>query len=330
MRTAVSGSKFPVSSEGSRGLAALLIVFSILCSILFLAACGGGPHPPAPGNASNPTTESPTSTAAVPHSSHVILVIEENHTFNEVVSSMPFLTAMGDQYAFANNYFANVPGSALDYFWLSSGAGEQTYGCGGWGCSSAIQSDNIFAVLSRAGVSWKLYAESLPSVGWMGGDSGAYVQRHNPAKWYESVIQSTAMQQNMQGMDRFLADAAANTLPAYSLIVPNVNNDAHNGTLAAADSWLQSTVWAHIKDLPAFQPGGDGLLIVTFDECDGAVGACPEHIYTAMIGPNVKRGFQSNVTYKHENTLRTMLTALGMSTYPGASKNVADMSDFFK
>ena len=81
---------------------------------------------------------------------------------------------------------------------------------------------------------------------------------------------------------------------------------------------------------PAFKTGGDGMLIVTFDECDGAVGACPEQVYTAVIGPNVKRGYQSGSFYKHENTLRTMLDALGVTTYPGAASTAADMTDFFK
>ena len=67
-----------------------------------------------------------------------------------------------------------------------------------------------------------------------------------------------------------------------------------------------------------------------FAECDGAIGACPEVVYTAVIGPNVKPGFISPMLYKHENTLRTMLDALGITNYPGASKTAADMADFFK
>jgi hypothetical protein len=80
----------------------------------------------------------------------------------------------------------------------------------------------------------------------------------------------------------------------------------------------------------AFQPGGDGVLIVTFDECDGAVGACPQQVYTAVIGPRVKRGFRSAFYYRHENALRTMLDLLGVHTYPGASATAADMADFFQ
>lgn len=283
---------------------------------------------PAPSPSPSPTP-APGPAFGVPHSAHVVLVIEENHSFAQVLSSMPWLVSQGDKYAFSNDYHADVPGSALDYFWLSSGSGELAFGCGGWGCTNPITSDNIFRELTRAGISWKVYAESLPHQGYMGGDAGAYVVRHNPAKWYSDVINSPQLQQNMVPFTQFAKDMAANQLPAYSLIIPDVTHDAHNGTLAQADAFLQSSV-APVLDQPYFQPGGDGLLIVTFDECDAAVGACPEQVYTAVIGPHVKPHYQSSLLYKHENTLRTMLEALGVTVYPGASAKAAVMSDFFQ
>jgi phosphatidylinositol-3-phosphatase len=265
----------------------------------------------------------------VPSSAHVVLVVEENHSFSEVMSSMPWLVSMGNQYAFATDYHADEPGSMLDYLWLSSGSGEKAFGCSGAGCTQPITSDNIFRELSRAGISWKVYAESLPQVGWMGKDSGAYVERHNPAKWYSDVISNPQLQQNMVPFTQFAKDLAANNLPAYSIIIPDVTHDAHDGTLAQADTWLKTNV-APILSHPSFQAGGDGWMIVTFDECDAAVGNCPEQVYTAVIGPNIKRGFRSSIFYKHENALRTILDSLGVSVHPGASATAADMSDFFQ
>jgi acid phosphatase len=265
----------------------------------------------------------------VPHSAHVILVIEENHTFAEVMSSMPWLVGEGNTYAFSNDYHADEPGSLLDYLWLSSGSGEQSFGCTGNNCTAPVTDDNIFRELTKAGVSWKLYADSLPNAGYMGGNTGAYVDRHNPAKWYSDVINSTQLQQNMVPFTQFAADMAANKLPAYSLIVPDVTHDAHDGTLQQADSWLQSNV-APVLNQPYFQAGGDGILIVTFDECDAAVGACPEQVYTAVIGPHVKPHYQSSILYKHESALRTIMDALGVPVYPGASATAPDMADFFQ
>jgi len=322
-----------------------LVAFAIVFTLFLAAGCGGstthaaspsasptpGPTPgpsPAPTPAPSPSP-TPTPTSGVPHSAHVVLVIEENHTFAEVLSSMPWLVGESNTYAFANDYHADAVGSALDYFWLSSGSGEQAFGCTGSGCTNPITSDNIFRELTRAGISWKVYADSLPHQGYMGGDSGAYVERHNPAKWYSDVINSPQLQQNMVPFTQFAADMAANQLPAYSLIIPDVNHDAHDGTLPQADAWLKSNV-APLLNQHYFQAGGDGLFIVTFDECDAAVGNCPEQVYTVVAGPHVKPHYQSSILYKHENTLRTILDALGVTKYPGASATAADMSDFFQ
>lgn len=262
----------------------------------------------------------------IPPSGHVVLVIEENHTYAQVLAAMPWLVSMGNTYGHALNYHADEPGSLLDYLWLSSGSGEQTFGCSGGACSKAITDQNIFRVLDGAKLSWKVYAQSLPSTGYMGAQSGAYVKRHNPAPWYSNVINSATLQKKMVPFSDLATDIANGTLPNYSIIVPDLNNDAHDGTLGQADDFLSHQV-APVLDSSVFKK--DGLMIVTFDECDGAIGACSELVYTAVIGPNVKRGSTSNTLYKHESTLRTILDALGLKTFPGASANVKPMADFF-
>lgn len=53
-------------------------------------------------------------------------------------------------------------------------------------------------------------------------------------------------------------------------------------------------------------------------------------VYTAVIGANVKHNYKSDQSYRHENTLRTMLDALGVNVYPGASREAKPMLDFFR
>ncbi|PYX49121.1 MAG: hypothetical protein DMG79_09765, partial [Acidobacteria bacterium] len=99
--------------------------------------------------------------------------------------------------------------------------------------------------------------------------------------------------------------------------------------MAAADDFLSGTL-DPILSTPDFQPGGSGLIIVTFDECGGGTNSgCGAAVYTAVIGPQVAPHTVSQTTYKHENTLRTILDSLGVRTYPGAAASAADMSDFF-
>ena len=57
---------------------------------------------------------------------------------------------------------------------------------------------------------------------------------------------------------------------------------------------------------------------------------CSEQVYTAVIGANVKHNYKSDRSYGHENTLRTMLDALGVNVYLGASREAKPMLDFFR
>lgn len=243
---------------------------------------------------------------------------------------MPFLDSLAKYYAYSANYTSNAGGSMLDYLWLSSGSAESAFGCQGWGCPSTITDDNIFRELTKAGVTWKVYAQSLPSVGYLNDNAAPYVKRHNPAVWYSDVVNSTEMQQNVVPFSQFATDMAAGKLPNYSIIVPDVNNDAHNGTPAEADTFLWSQVQPVFKQ-PMFNAGGNALMFITFDECgNGTDAGCGAHVLTTVIGPNVKKGYVSQTAYSHSNTLRTIMEALGVNVYPGASGQAAPMSDFFQ
>jgi acid phosphatase len=288
----------------------------------------------------------------VPTSSHVILVIEENTSYNTAVANMPWLVSEGNTYGHATNYTSDTSGSLLDYLWLSSGSCHSSancgplpnstnptndYQCNGGGCNNVILDNNIFRILDAAGKSWKLYAQGLPSVGWTGGDSGPYAERHNPAKWYSDIANgSTAEKNKMVPFTQFATDLANGQLPNYSIIVPDLNHDAHDCPVGltsctqaqkdqAADNFLSSSV-APVLNQSYFQPGGDGLLFITFDNGDGDAAGL---VYTAVIGPHVTPHVISAVAYKHENTLRTILQALGVSSFPGRSGFVAPMNDFF-
>jgi phosphatidylinositol-3-phosphatase len=273
--------------------------------------------PPPPPSPPPPPTKQPA---------HVVLIIEENRSFSTVYpTGMPWMSALGDAYGIATNYFSDEPGSMTDYLWLSSGSGESAFGCAGWGCSQIITSDNIFREINKAGLSWKVYAESLPSAGFMGDSSGNYVKRHNPAPWYSDVANDPGQQQNMVPFTQFAGDLAANRLPNYSLIVPNLQDDAHDGTIAMADAWLKQNITALLSS-PYFSSGGNGVLFITFDNGDGDAQG---QVFTCVVGPNVIRGIKVSTSFRHENTLRTMMGLLNLTNFPGASATAAPMTEFF-
>jgi acid phosphatase len=257
---------------------------------------------------------------------HVILVIEENRSFGSVYpTGMPWLSQLGNKNAIATNYYSDESGSLLDYLWLSSGSGEHVYGCSGGGCSSVIKSDNIFRELNKAGLSWKLYAESLPYTGFMGSVSGAYVKRHNPAAWYSDVVSSSTQQKKMVPFTQFAKDLSANALPNYSIIVPNLQHDAHSGTMATADQWLKQNLTGLLGS-SYFSAGANSMMIVTFDNANGDNQG---QVFTTAIGPGVSHGVKTGTHFRHENTLRTIMQFLGLTVFPGASASAPAITAFF-
>jgi len=108
----------------------------------------------------------------------------------------------------------------------------------------------------------------------------------------------------------FAGDLANGTLPHYSFMVPNLINDAHSGTLAAPDAWLEANLDPLVAS-PLFQR--DGLLVIVFDEdaspnatgCTGSGNDCGGHVACVLVSPFIKSaGFTSNASNHHENVLR--------------------------
>lgn len=270
----------------------------------------------------DPQTPVPPSLSAF---SHVLLVVEENHSYSDVIgsSAMPYLNSLASQYGLATQYFANGHPSIPNYLMLTTGQME-TYDDN---FSGAITDDNVVRELVKAGKSWKAYEESIPSAGYLGGDVAPYVRRHNPFSYLSDVQSDSSQAANIVPFNQFASDLANNALPQFSFISPDVNDDAHNGTLAAADSWLQSSI-APLLSSPTFQ--SSGLLIITFDESeDTDVDHGGGHVATVIISSKSKMNYQSQTEYQHQSTLRLVLTASGVDTFPGLAATAPDMKEFF-
>jgi phosphatidylinositol-3-phosphatase len=293
---------------------------AFVCLVATCVGCGGGV------STKVARQSVPTSVPRTP-AAHVFLVIEENRSYSTVYhNQMPWLSALGDKYGIATNYFSDEKGSLLDYLWLSSASGEQTFDCDGNQCMQTIADDNIFRELNQAGKSWKMYADSLPNAGFMGATSGEYVKRHNPAVWYSDVVNSPEQQQNVVPFTQFTADLAADILADYSIIVPNLKHDAHDGSPTAADQWLQQNIGPLVNS-PHFQLGSNSVMFITFDNGDGDAQG---QVFTAVVGEKVIPGVKVDTPFRHENTLRTIMELLGLRNFPGAAATAAPMNEFFR
>ncbi len=290
----------------------LLLVASVGCGGLSSAS---GPRPSAP----------PPPSGTVPLFGHVVLIVEENHSYSEVIgnSAMPYLNSLASQYGLATQYFANTHPSIGNYFVLTTGqlvTNDDTF-------KATVNVDNIARDLIAAGKTWKSYAESIPSQGYTGGDSYPYSKRHNPFAYFTDVVNSSSQVQNLVSLSQFNSDLANNQLPNFSYLLPNLLDDAHDGPLQLADSWLQENI-APLISSSAFQ--NDGLLIIVFDEADTSDSASGGgHVAAIIISPKAKQGYKSTTLYQHQSTLRLILHGLGMPAYPAAANSAPEMGEFF-
>jgi acid phosphatase len=278
------------------------------------------------------TCEGKTGTAAVTVTppgdarfGHVFIVVEENHDYTSVIGSaaMPYLNTLAQRYGLATQYYANTHPSIGNYFMMTVGKIITNND----GYSSVVTDDNIIRELLAAGKTWKSYAEDLPSVGYTGGDQGNYARRHNTVALLSDVANDTAQRKNLVPFSQFAMDLANGSLPDYSMIVPNLCNDAHDCSESTADTWLKANIDPLIQS-STFKR--DGLLIILFDEAASDNSHGGGRVVCVVVSPMAKPGFQSTTFYQHESVLRLTAKGLGLTVLPNAAATAPDMGEFFR
>jgi acid phosphatase len=280
-----------------------------------------------------------TSAQNVPRSSHVWVITEENHSYEDVVGSsqMPYYNQLIDQYGLATQFYSDQHSSLPALMWFVAGAPVETDNNT---VSCNHNNDNIVRELLKHGYTWRSYQENMPSAGYQqlfGGTGNSYARRHNPLVDFSDVCPGTGQDKNSVPYSQIATDFGQGNVVNYAYITPDLVEDAHDGTPAAADQWLQANVPAILAQ-PEFRAGGDGILFIVWDEgtlntdnrCSAQVAnGCGGRTANLVIGPQVKSGYKSTITYHNENVLKTVCAAMGLSTCPGVAQNAAPMADFF-
>jgi acid phosphatase len=263
-------------------------------------------------------------------SKHIVMVLEENTSYSAVVrnAAWPNLNNLIANGALATNYYANSHPSIGDYFMLTTGKLLTTNDSS----TTVWNVDNIARHMLAANIPFRIYAEGIPQ-GYVGGDTGLYMIRHNPFALLSDIAGNPQVaNQCIWPFTQFATDLANGTLPEFSFIIPDIADDAHSGTPQQADSWLQSNVVIPLSNQAAFAPGGDGALIVDFDEAATSnTTHGGGHVVAAFWGPIVKVGYTqaSTTLYQHQSMLRTVMGVLGLPNPPGAAATAPPMSEFF-
>jgi hypothetical protein len=236
---------------------------------------------------------------------HVVVVVEENHTLNQIIGSpqAPFLNQLASQGVLLTAYHAITHHSLPNYLAMVSGDthGVTTSEC--TGCT--FTGPNLAGQLEHAGISWKAYMQGLPAPCSDAAHFGAYVKRHDPFVYFEAVRRSPGQCHKVVPFSQFGADLAASRLPRFAFVVPDLKHDMHDGPVSVADGWLRD-LHSQLVASSAWRP--NTRLVVTFDE--GTAG--DNRVFTVVAGPRVRPRLD-DTAYSHYSLLRSVETLFGLS-----------------
>lgn len=257
--------------------------------------------------------------AKLPRPDHVVVVIEENKSFGEIIGSpsAPYINALAQRGAVLTNFFAITHPSQPNYLALFAGS---TLGVQDNSCPHSFSGPNLAAALAEKGLTFGIYSESMPSTGFTGCHDELYKRKHNPVPNWQGAGGLDA-KLNMT-FEEFPKDYAA--LPTIAWVVPNQDNDMHNGHLEdsvpAGDAWLKINMDAYVD----WAMKHNSLLIIVWDEDDRSE---RNRIPAILVGPMVKPG-----TYDQKLTLysllRTMLDMYGLKRF-GEAKTASPIADIW-
>jgi len=254
-----------------------------------------------------------TALAQVPTPAHVVVVIEENHGYSQIIGSSqaPYINTLATQGAVFIKSYALTHPSQPNYLGLFSGS---TQGITDDSCPHAFSAQSLESELIAARKTFVGYSEGLPAVGSTVCTSGLYARKHAP--WTDFSKDHSSDNQPFTSFPTSFAK-----LPTVAWVVPNLDDDMHDGTIQQADSWLQTNLMAYVT----WAKNNNSLLIVQWDEDQGTTS---NHIATIFVGPMVKPGKYSE-TINHYNILRTIEDMYGLA-HLGSSAGAKAITDVWK
>jgi phospholipase C len=264
----------------------------------------------------------------------------ENHNWSDIKnnSSAPYINnTLLPMASYAEQYY-NPPGihpSEPNYIWLEAGTNFGILNDAPPSANHQNTTLHLVTLLNKAGISWKLYQESISGSVCPLTNNGLYAPKHNPMVFFDDVTNTNDPRSayciaHVRPFPELATDLQQNSIARYNFITPNLCNDMHdscgplNDPVKQGDTWLAQHI-PTILNSQAYQNGG--VVFITWDEGEGGNGP----IGMIVLSPNAKGGGYSNTLhYTHSSTLRTLQEIFGVTPLLGDAAQATDLSDLFK
>lgn len=238
----------------------------------------------------------------------------ENHTDSQVLgsSSAPYETTLAHQCGTASRYASVGSPSLPNYVGATSGG---TWGIGDDDGPAAhpLTVDNLFRQVRAAGRTERSYEEGMSAPCSLA-PGGSYAVKHNPAAYYATGADRAACRADdlpLGGIDSgtMAHDLAADALPAFSFVTPDLCHDTHDCSVATGDAWL--SLWVpRILSSPAYR-AGTTVVVVAWDE--------PTPMPNIVVSPFTPAATVASPSFTHYSLLRTTEEMLGLPLLAGAT-----------
>jgi phosphatidylinositol-3-phosphatase len=245
-----------------------------------------------------------------PKVTRVVLVIEENHEFGQIIGSRraPFLNQLAAHGTLLTHYYAITHPSLPNYVALLAGSPLGIHG----DCRRCHRPGrNLVDQLERAHISWKAYYQGLPAPCSAVVKAGAYAKKTDPFAYLDDVRTSPARCHRVVPLDQLRLDLRRGRLPRFVVIVPDLRHDMHSGPVGEADVFLRR-LDRELATSSSWQPGT--VLVVTFDEGTTSLGLHGRgggHVATVVAGPGVPARHDAT-PYTHYALLRSIEHRFGL------------------
>jgi hypothetical protein len=319
-----------------------------LCGLGLLAGCGAQDPSAASGESENAVaSDSEAVTSSV--IKHVFVIAMENHDASQIygnTTNAPYINnTLIPAYAHSTNFndalALSVP-SEPHYVFIEAGTNafsDHTFTTDSDPSSSnsTTSTSHVATQIKNAtnGVTWRSYQEGLNSS--TGScpihSSGFYAAKHDPFVFFKDVAGSPPSATNAtcaahhRAYSSFSADLAAGDVASYTFITPDLCHDMHGASgcpnsnlVQQGDQWLQSELPRIINYVNA----NAGVIFIEWDE-----GSSTLKMPFLAIGPGVKAGYTSTVSYGHASIVKSVEAILGLPTLSKVSSANA-LSDLFK